>query len=52
MYNIAQGSLEEVRYYLILSQDLAYAETQTLREHLQEVSRLLQRLMKSLKNAS
>jgi len=52
MYNIAQGSLEEVRYYLILSQDLAYAETQALREHLQEVSRLLQGLMKSIKNAN
>lgn len=26
-YNIAQGSLEELRYYLILSEDLNYADT-------------------------
>ena len=51
MYNIAQGSLEEARYYLILSQDLAYVETQELREHLQEVSRLLEGLMKSIKES-
>lgn len=26
-YNIAQGSLEECRYYLILTNDLSYGET-------------------------
>jgi len=49
-YNIAQGSLEEVRYYLILSQDLKYAQTIDLMEDLREVSRLLEAFMKSLKN--
>jgi four helix bundle protein len=49
-YNIAQGSLEEVRYYLILSQDLEYAQTINLMEDLEEVSRLLEAFMKSLKN--
>lgn len=29
-YNIAQGSLEECRYYLILSKDLGYAEVEEL----------------------
>ena len=48
-YNIAQGSLEEVRYYLILSQDLEYAQTTQLMEALEEVSRLLEAFMKSLK---
>ena len=48
-YNIAQGSLEEVRYYLILSQDLEYAETSELMEDLEEVSRLLGAFMKSLR---
>ena len=48
-YNIAQGSLEEVRYYLILSQDLEYAQTTDLMEDLEEVSRLLEAFMKSLK---
>lgn len=48
-YNIAQGSLEEVRYYLILSQDLEYAEASELMEDLEGVSRLLEAFMKSLK---
>jgi S23 ribosomal protein. len=39
--NIAQGSLEEVRYYLILTNDLKYAETGSLEESLDEVGRLL-----------
>jgi four helix bundle protein len=40
--NIAQGSLEECRYYLILARDLRYAETTDLSESLSEVSRLLE----------
>ena len=48
-YNIAQGSLEEVRYYLILSQDLEYAQTAELMEDLESVSRLLEAFMKSLR---
>jgi four helix bundle protein len=39
--NIAQGSLEETRYYLILAQDLGYVETEEMRMQLSEVSRLL-----------
>jgi four helix bundle protein len=39
--NIAEGSLEETRYYLILSQDLGYTQTQKLMNSLDEVSRLL-----------
>jgi four helix bundle protein len=39
--NIAQGSLEESRYYLILAQDLGYIEAEALRTQLSEVSRLL-----------
>ena len=41
--NIAQGSLEECRYYLILVQDLGFGETNQLTEQLEEVSRLLTR---------
>jgi four helix bundle protein len=41
--NIAQGSLEECRYYLILSHDLKYGECRQLVAHLEEVSRLLER---------
>ena len=39
--NIAQGSLEECRYYLILSRDLGYGDTTDLFPQLEEVSRLL-----------
>ena len=41
--NIAQGSLEECRYYLILSNDLKYGECHQLTAQLEEVSRLLER---------
>jgi four helix bundle protein len=39
--NIAQASLEECRYYLILANDLGYADTSALATQLEEVSRLL-----------
>lgn len=46
--NIAQGSLEEVRYYLILAQDLDYAKTDELSEQLDEVGRLLYAYSKAI----
>jgi len=39
--NIAQGSLEECRYYLILSQDLGYASTDALSNRIEKLSRML-----------
>jgi four helix bundle protein len=39
--NIAHGSLEECRYYLILIADLDYGDTTHLNEQLEEVSKLL-----------
>ena len=39
--NIAEGSLEECRYYLILAHDLGYGQTETLTASLEETSRLL-----------
>ena len=47
--NIAQASLEEVRYYLILSHDLEYGDTLDLRDDSGEVSRILEGYMKTLK---
>ena len=41
LLNIAEGSLEECRYYLILAHDLGYLETRTLRELTEEICRLL-----------
>jgi four helix bundle protein len=39
--SIAEGSLEESRYYLILAQGLGYGDTEKLNNELEEVSRLL-----------
>src|SRR5437773_12165567 len=41
-YNIAQGSLEECRYCLILSRDLGYGDSTELIANLTEVSRMLE----------
>ncbi len=46
-YNIAEGSLEETRYYLILIKDLGYADTTNLSHLLEEVSKLLNSYKKS-----
>jgi four helix bundle protein len=40
-FNIAQGSLGECKYYLILVRDLKYGSTETISLLLDEVSRLL-----------
>ena len=40
-FNIAQGSLEECRYYLILAQDLGHGDPSLLGATLEETSRLL-----------
>lgn len=40
-YNIAQGSIEECVYYLILAQDLGYADTEGLKSKMRETGRLL-----------
>lgn len=40
--NIAQGSLEESRYYLILAKDLGYGNSEKLITQLEEVSKLLE----------
>jgi four helix bundle protein len=39
--NIAHGSREECRYYLILIADLRYADTEEMNNQLEEVSKLL-----------
>lgn len=48
-FNIAQGSLEEVRYYLILSRDLQYLDQPTLLTDLDEVARLLAGYMAAIR---
>jgi four helix bundle protein len=49
--NIAQGSLEECRYYLILAHDLKYGESSGLKEKLEEVSKLLEAYIQAIVNS-
>jgi four helix bundle protein len=49
-YNIAQGSLEECRYYLILTKDLGYAQTSQLDHQIDEVSRMLASYISIIRN--
>ena len=48
--NISQGSLEECRYYLILSKDLGYGDSTEINHQLSEVSKLLHAYMASILN--
>ncbi len=53
--NIAQGSLEECRYYILLSKDLEYISSDVydrLNGELEEASRLLNAYYKGIKNNS
>ncbi len=50
-YNIAQGSLEESRYFLILSRDLGYADIQEAYAGLEEVSRMLEAYHRTILNS-
>jgi len=47
-FNIAQASLEECRYYLVLARDLGYADTQGADRLIQEVSKLLDAYSKNI----
>ena len=49
--NIAQGSLEESRYYLILAQDLDYGDVSELKTVLVEVSKLLEAYSQAILNS-
>jgi len=46
--NMAQGSLEESRYYLFLSRDLGYCDSSQLLLQIEEVSKLLEAYYKSI----
>ena len=48
-YNIAQGSLEECRYYLILARDLGYGDSKMLITALEEISKMLESYSRSVR---
>ncbi len=47
-YNIARGSIEECRYYLILANDLGYADTTSMNNMICEVSKMLEGYSRSI----
>ena len=50
-YNIAQGSIEESRYYLILAKDLEYGDVSDLSPLLEEISKLLEAYSQAILNS-
>ncbi len=50
-FNIAQGSLEECKYYFILAADLNYGNDSNLNEKAEEVSKLLESYSKAILNS-
>ena len=51
-YNISQGSLEELKYYLILINDLKYSNSNEIINDADEVGKLLNGYITSLLNSS
>ena len=50
-YNIAQGSLEECRYYMILTRDLGYGDPGQLMDQINAVRKLLGAYVQKLRNS-
>jgi four helix bundle protein len=48
LLNVAQASLEESQYYLILTRDLRYGDTGQLRPNLDEISRMPESYVKGI----
>lgn len=49
--NVAEGSLEESKYFLILSNDLGYGDTASLSDLLDEVSRMLNACISAIRTS-
>ena len=47
-FNIAQGSLQECRYYLILAKDLEYGDVSKLQKSITELSKILDSYVRSM----
>jgi four helix bundle protein len=51
LMNIAQASLEECRYYLTLANDLGYGDSISVKNQLEEISKMLEAYVGSLLNS-
>ena len=52
MLNVAQGSLEELRYYFILCGDLGYLPLETASEDIERVARMLGGYVQAILNSA
>ena len=50
--NIAQGSLEECRYYLLLIRDLQYGDTTKLSNDLDDIGKMIDSYIQKIKNSN
>ena len=50
LMNVAQGSLEELRYYFLLSRDLEYLAANKISSEIDEVGRMLGAYIRTLQN--
>ena len=50
-FNIAQGSLNEIRYFLILTQDLQYGDVRELKSKAEEISKILYIYIKRIQDS-
>ncbi len=48
-YNIAQSSLEEVRYFLILAQDLQFMKSEEALSNIDEIARMLDAYVRKMR---
>ncbi|MFA4862728.1 MAG: four helix bundle protein [Bacteroidales bacterium] len=48
-FNISQGSLNEVKYFLILANDLKYGEVEMLKSKSEEISKILDSYIKRIR---
>jgi four helix bundle protein len=50
-YNIAEGSINECRYYILLSKDLSYSIDNNLIDKLNEISKMLKQYIRSIEKS-
>jgi four helix bundle protein len=50
--NIAQGSLEECRYFIILTHDLQYSDTQEISIRLDDIGKMIDSYIQKIKHSN
>ena len=50
-YNISEGSIQECRYYIILSRDLGYLNNSNLLDKLDDIAKMLKQYIKKIEKS-